>query len=325
MSAPDVSVAIPTRDRPALLEATVRTVLAQEDVDLEVVIVDDGSDPARARRACRRPRGGRVHVLRNESSRGVAAARNQGAEAARAPWVAFLDDDVWATGKLAAQLAAARIAARDWAYTGVVKFAAGPVVWQVMPPPEPDAMAARLADKNIVPAGASNVLVRRATFLELGGFDAAELRHLADWDMWLRLLAHGLPAAAPGIAVGYRLHPEAMSRSPEGILTELAIIDRRWRHLRGGRGLDPGPTHLWIAMSLLRGDQRAAAASYLRAARTLPRAGLRGLLRTAHPRPPRPAHAVVGARGGPARRRVQAFELPDDMMAVLDQLGQEPS
>ena len=42
-AAPDVTVVIPTRDRWDLLRTTLRSVLEQRDVDLEVVIVDDGS------------------------------------------------------------------------------------------------------------------------------------------------------------------------------------------------------------------------------------------------------------------------------------------
>ena len=45
----DVSVVIPTRDRPELLALTLRSVLWQEGVELEVLVVDDG-DGARHRR-----------------------------------------------------------------------------------------------------------------------------------------------------------------------------------------------------------------------------------------------------------------------------------
>ncbi|WP_067829018.1 glycosyltransferase family 2 protein [Actinomadura kijaniata] len=57
--------------------------------DLEIIVVDDGSadgtgDLARARG---------LTVLRHERNRGLSAARNTGARAAKAPVVAFLDDD----------------------------------------------------------------------------------------------------------------------------------------------------------------------------------------------------------------------------------------
>jgi glycosyltransferase involved in cell wall biosynthesis len=61
-------------------------------VDHEVIVVDDGSaDGTSARLADlgkRRPR-----IIRSDTPRGVAAARNQRLRAALAEWVAFLDDD----------------------------------------------------------------------------------------------------------------------------------------------------------------------------------------------------------------------------------------
>jgi glycosyltransferase involved in cell wall biosynthesis len=319
---PAVTAVVPTRDRVDLLERTLRSLLGQRDVAVEVVVVDDGSAAAAAG-AVRALEHGPVRVLRNERSRGVAVARNQGAEAAGSPWVAFCDDDdLWAPRKAAGQVAAAEASGRPWSYTGAVKFEAGPTVWQVMWPPEPDEVGRRLPFRNVIPAGASNVLVDRRTFLDVGGFDEG-LAHLADWDLWLRLLGAGLPACAPGIGVAYRLHPGAMSLDPRGILDELRVLDDRWRDLRGGAPLDPGPTHLWIAMSWLRAGRRGPAMrSYLRAARSEPRRGLRGALRTLHPRPPRPAHVLEPpGPGGGAFKHVEQVDLPAEMRELLEDLA----
>jgi glycosyltransferase involved in cell wall biosynthesis len=312
VSVPDVTVVVPTRDRADLLRRTSESVLAQRAVEVELIVVDDGSRPDQAR-AVTDLVGEAVRVLRNDTSGGVGAARNQGAAAARAPWLAFCDDDdLWAPDKLARQLEAVRTADRRWAYSGALKFEPGPRLWQLMPPPSPDEVHERLPAKNVVPAGASNVLVDRATFLSAGGFDAG-LAHLADWDLWLKLRAVGLPAATGGLHVAYRMHPGAMSLHPEGILEDLATIDLRWRDERGGQRLDPGPTHLWIAMSWLRAGRRLpAAASYLRAARSDPRRGLRGLARTAYPRRPRPAGDLRQDPSG------GAGHVPAELWALLE-------
>ena len=314
-----VTVVIPTRDRLALLRRTLASVLAQVEVDFEVVIVDDGSSPQQAREVMALA-GENVRVVTHPRSLGVAVARNRGVGEARGRWVAFLDDDdIWASRKLRAQLDAAEAAGVHWSYTGAVKFVEGPVVWQVMPPPTPERVAAMLASKCLVPAGASNVLADRATVMRLGGFDET-LMHMADWDLWLRLLEAGPPASADGVAVGYRLHPAAMSLDPRGILRELEVIDRRWRHLRGGRELDAGPTHLWIGTSWLRAGHRGrAAASYLRAARTRPRQGLRGAARTLYPPVPGPARDPLTRawpEGGATDGQV-AFVGADELDAAL--------
>ncbi len=313
MTRPPVTVVIPTRNRIEFLQDTLRSILAQRGVRAEVVIVDDGSTPERAA-AVAKLEGGSVRIIRNEQSRGVASARNQGLVAAATPWVAFCDDDdLWAPDKLALQLDSVMATPRAWVYTGAVKFDEGPIIWQVMPPPTPDEVSSQLANRNIVPAGASNVMADRLTLLEVGGFDE-NLSHLADWDLWLRLLDHGMPASARGIGVGYRRHHRAMSLNLRGVLAELDVIDRRWRHLRGGMELDPGPTHLWIARSQLRNGHRARSLiSSLRAIPYRPRAALRGVLRSLHPHPPRPTHTIEDAVGG--------IELPDNMMRVLNEFA----
>src|SRR4051794_32636077 len=103
-----VTVVIPTHDRAALVPRAVRSALAQRDVELEVIVVDDGSrDATREVLGALAADGANVTVVRHDAPRGVATARNAGVERAAKPWVAFLDDDdVWAPTKLACQLAA---------------------------------------------------------------------------------------------------------------------------------------------------------------------------------------------------------------------------
>ncbi len=100
---PSVGVVIPTRDRPELVRAAVRSVLAQEYPGrLEVVVVYDGGEPDPAVAADRR-----VRVLRNTRTRGLAGTRNTGILALDSELVAFCDDDDrWLPGKLAAQVRA---------------------------------------------------------------------------------------------------------------------------------------------------------------------------------------------------------------------------
>src|SRR5919109_858912 len=99
--APDVTVVIPTKDRWDLLStAALPSALGQEDVDLEVVVVDDGSTDETPDHVVglRDPR---LRIVRHDRSLGVAQARNAGIRAANSDWIAFLDDDdVWAPRKL---------------------------------------------------------------------------------------------------------------------------------------------------------------------------------------------------------------------------------
>ncbi|HUD70031.1 MAG TPA: glycosyltransferase [Acidimicrobiales bacterium] len=88
---PAISVVIPTKDRPALLERCVAGVLAACDATgrrCELLVVDDGSAPPVAA-----VRDERVRVLRTTGV-GPSRARNLGIAGATAPVVAFTDDDV---------------------------------------------------------------------------------------------------------------------------------------------------------------------------------------------------------------------------------------
>jgi glycosyltransferase involved in cell wall biosynthesis len=191
MSPPDVSVVIPTRDRWNLLSRAVGTALAQRGVTVQVTVVDDGSRlPAPPLPELRDPR----VTLLQEPARGVAAARNLGARRSTARWLAFLDDDdIWAPEKLASLLGAAGRAGAGFAYSSVLMIAADLTPLLVDPGPPPAGLVRRLLEINAIPGGGSNVVVDRALFDQVGGFDES-LSFLADWDAWLRL-AQAAPAA----------------------------------------------------------------------------------------------------------------------------------
>lgn len=82
------------RDRAGLLEQAAMSVLDQTDPGLELVICDDGStDDTWAVAQSLAYRDARVVLLRNESSRGIPAARNQVLAAARGRYLAICDSD----------------------------------------------------------------------------------------------------------------------------------------------------------------------------------------------------------------------------------------
>ncbi|MGH9210462.1 MAG: glycosyltransferase family 2 protein [Acidimicrobiales bacterium] len=88
---PEVSVIVPTRDRPDQLTACLAALEQQTASSFEIVVVDDGSSDAAAVAAvvAAAPH---ARLLRG-SGRGPAAARNLGASVARAPALCFTDDD----------------------------------------------------------------------------------------------------------------------------------------------------------------------------------------------------------------------------------------
>ena len=85
-----LSVVVPVFNGGHGFERCLRGLRSNQGVDFEIVVVDDGSTDASSRVATAYG----ARVIRNETPRGPASARNAGAEAARAPIVFFLDADV---------------------------------------------------------------------------------------------------------------------------------------------------------------------------------------------------------------------------------------
>jgi GT2 family glycosyltransferase len=91
---PFVTVVIPTRGRSPLLARCVASLLGGEHRSLELLVVDNGDGPDVRRLVAERAASDRrIRYLREPRS-GAAWARNRGLAAARAPIVAFVDDDV---------------------------------------------------------------------------------------------------------------------------------------------------------------------------------------------------------------------------------------
>jgi glycosyltransferase involved in cell wall biosynthesis len=252
----EISVIVPTRNRSALLATTLRSVLRQRDVDLEVIVVDEAStdDTPRMLRALA---DARVRVIRHETPSGVAAARNRGAAGAHGDWLAFLDDDdLWAPDKLASQLHAAQQVGRDWAYTGAVVINIHGHILRVQRPLPPEEIVTALPRYNAVPGGGSSVVVRRATWMRIGPFDT-RLRNTEDWEMWIRLGKHGVPACVSSPLIARRLHQSNSTLDVAEIVRGTQLIEALHQTTA-----DWGRLHRWFAHSCLRAGRRWEAAGH---------------------------------------------------------------
>jgi glycosyltransferase involved in cell wall biosynthesis len=240
----EVSVVVPTRNRRALLARTLATIRSQRNVALETIVVDDGShddslgsDPALADANV-------VHV-RHEQPQGVSAARNTGIAKARAPWVAFVDDDdLWAPSKLAAQLEAlGREPEAGWSSTSALLLDERLRIRARQHAPR-ERLLDRLLEYNVIPGGCSAVVVRTELVRDVGGFDES-LRVLADWDLWIRLAARSPHVSVGRPLVGYVLHGANMTTRNDGIAAELARIRAKHAGLRAEHGIDDVDDDLW--------------------------------------------------------------------------------
>ncbi len=180
-----VSVIIPTYNRAAWVTEAVASVLAQTWRDFELIVVDDGSTDATQEVLAAFH--GQLKVLCLEGRRGVSAARNLGAAAARGEWLAFLDsDDLWLPEKLARQVEYFKehpdlmICQTEevWVRNGV----------RVNPPDthRKTGGAIFLQSLSRCLVSPSAVMLHRRLFAEMGGFDET-LPAAEDYDLWLRV------------------------------------------------------------------------------------------------------------------------------------------
>ena len=90
----EVSVIIPTYNRPGYLAQAVFSVLEQTCSVSEIIIVDDGSSQInRARIDELKDWDERIRVIHLPENRGVSAARNRGLKESKGEYILFLDDD----------------------------------------------------------------------------------------------------------------------------------------------------------------------------------------------------------------------------------------
>ena len=90
MKVPRCTVILPTHNRAAILSRAIASVIAQNEPDFELIIINDGStDNTRALLATLDDP--RIRVAHLEHNQGPSAARNIGINMATAPVLAFLD------------------------------------------------------------------------------------------------------------------------------------------------------------------------------------------------------------------------------------------
>ncbi|UJP39556.1 glycosyltransferase family 2 protein [Cellulomonas palmilytica] len=122
---PAISVVVPTHDVVEWVDDCLTSMLDDQDVDLEVIVVDDDSrDGTWERVAARAAADPRVRAFRAPGV-GGGQARNFGVEQARGEFLAFADgDDLVPRGAYAAMLASARSSGSDMVVGDFLKFSA---------------------------------------------------------------------------------------------------------------------------------------------------------------------------------------------------------
>jgi glycosyltransferase involved in cell wall biosynthesis len=226
-----VSVVVAVRDGAAHLAEALDSVLTQQPVPSEVVVVDDGSTDGTPDLLATYEAS--VRGVRQERL-GIGAALNRGIAASSGDLVAFCDaDDRWLPGRVAAQLAAFESGPEVDVVGGrVVEFLS----------PEAAELSGRVRVSG-APARArllQALVVRRAALLAVGPFDES-LRHGVGLDWVSRADAHGLRVAwIDDVVVERRIHRANMGHETDAARADLLAVLRRDRRRRASAPAPPG-------------------------------------------------------------------------------------
>jgi glycosyltransferase involved in cell wall biosynthesis len=213
-----VGVVVPMYNAENTISATLQSVFDQTYRDLDIVVVDDGStDGSLAIVREWQARDPRIRLVQQTNS-GVAVARNTGAAATDAQFLAFVDaDDLWSPLKIELQLRTLQEGGMDvgLVYSWYATIGLDDRIVTLGPKPR-DAgwVLESLCAYNLIGNG-STLLVRRAMFeaargydpsLRARGYDGAE-----DFLFCFRMSEITEFRVVPRYLVGYRQTPNSMS------------------------------------------------------------------------------------------------------------------
>ena len=193
-AAPSVSIITPVFNRQQLGVRAIRSILAQNVSDIEILIIDDSSEPAFTLPddIAALPY---VRLIRHEQNQGESGARNTGIAAARAEWIAFLDsDDYWLPDTFAPRFA---MAEREFLEeeNPLIAYVAGFLLDNTRLLRQ-EARIPRSSDKPLHFASGiwfsqgSTSILRKSAYAVVGPWDT-DLRRLQDLDWFLRFALVG--------------------------------------------------------------------------------------------------------------------------------------
>lgn len=197
----NVSAVVPVHNASAFIQLTLESLLRQDGILDEIIVIDDASDDGTYQLVSRLAENDRrIKTHRFSRNQGVSAARNFGINAAQGEWVLFFDgDDIAHEKLLIKQLDRIKKNESD-GYGKVILIhsayqqinEAGEEISSIMrwrQVREDELFGYMLLRNPIITA--SGVLARKSSLEQAGCFNP-EIYYSEDWDLWLRLARCGI-------------------------------------------------------------------------------------------------------------------------------------
>lgn len=221
---PQISMVMPSYQQGAFLEEAVRSILDQEGVEVELLVMDPGStDGSRELLVALRAEYGERLVLHFEPDRGQSDAVNRGLAQARGRILGWLNsDDRLRPGALARVVAWLDTPPPRWMYgrAGMIDEQGRPHASAIVRYKNWRGRRfsrLKLLTENFIPQMA--VFWNRAMWQAAGGLDRE--KHLdMDYDLWLRFAQVSEPLVVPEALADFRVH-----RAAKGSRQAVAQLD----------------------------------------------------------------------------------------------------
>lgn len=242
MNAPAISVVMGVYNNADTLPAALDSIRSQAGVELELIVVDDGSTDGSAAILDEAAKNDSRLKVVHKKNEGLTRALIDGCALAAAPWIARQDaDDVSLPGRLAALLALAGrhpdavLLASSVQYLGPK----GERLFKMSRPTDPVQARQQLLDEQSGPPAHGSVMFSRAAYQAVGGYRAG-FYFGQDADLWLRLAERGGIAYAEPIYYCYRLSPGAISGASRSLQRKFGRWGQACRKARkNGEGEEP--------------------------------------------------------------------------------------
>lgn len=213
-----ISVIIACYNDTAYLEKAIDSAINQTYPNVEIILVDDGSN--KETKQILSSLRSKIDVLITQENKGPAAARNAGIKEATGKYLLILDSDDYFEKQFCER--AVQIMEKD----KMVKIVTCYARWfinnsnfQIYKP-----KGGSVQNFLIANAAVGNSLIRRSDFLKIGGYDEEFRSGFEDWELFIRILEGGGTAfVIPEILFHYRKRP--LSRSSVATVKKYELLE----------------------------------------------------------------------------------------------------
>ncbi len=215
-----VAIAVPTFNKAPLLRSALRSILAQQHVELTVFVVDDGSTD-NTETVVHSFHDSRLSYTRNDRNLGLTGNWNRCRElllASGATYIAIYHDDDWYADCIAAREAhfLASHPAASFVYVAAAQSVPGGAIIQRPYPHDVELTARQALDdlclRGIYYVSTPAVMARRDAYERAGAFDPT-FRICPDLDLWWRMLEFGTMGFLADTLYVQRIHNGQVSGS----------------------------------------------------------------------------------------------------------------